>query len=151
MKWKLAVVLGCLACAAFAVEESEVLAEWLVETGDARVEIYKAADGTYEGRLCWLREPEYPAGDPEAGKPRRDRDNPDKALRDRPMQGLVFMTGFRYDGDGKWKGGKVYDAENGKTYSCKMTLKDRETLEIRGYIGVSLLGRNQTWKRHPGT
>lgn len=151
MKWKLAVVLGCLACAAFAVEESEVLAEWLVETGDARVEIYKAADGTYEGRLCWLKEPEYPAGDPEAGKPRRDRDNPDKALRDRPMQGLVFMTGFRYDGDGKWKGGKVYDAENGKTYSCKMTLKDRETLEIRGYIGVSLLGRNQTWKRHPGT
>ena len=151
MKWKLAVVLGCLACAAFAVEESEVLAEWLVETGDARVEIYKAADGTYEGRLCWLREPEYPAGDPEAGKPRRDRDNPDKALRDRPMQGLVFMTGFRYDDDGKWKGGKVYDAENGKTYSCKMTLKDRETLEIRGYIGVSLLGRNQTWKRHPGT
>ncbi len=151
MKWKLAVVLGCLACAAFAVEESEVLAEWLVESGDARVEIYKAADGTYEGRLCWLKEPEYPAGDPEAGKPRRDRDNPDKALRDRPMQGLVFMTGFRYDGDGKWKGGKVYDAENGKTYSCKMTLKDRETLEIRGYIGVSLLGRNQTWKRHPGT
>lgn len=151
MKWKLAVVLGCLACTAFAVEESEVLAEWLVESGDARVEIYKAADGTYEGRLCWLKEPEYPAGDPEAGKPRRDRDNPDKALRDRPMQGLVFMTGFRYDGDGKWKGGKVYDAENGKTYSCKMTLKDRETLEIRGYIGVSLLGRNQTWKRHPGT
>lgn len=151
MKWKLAVVLGCLACAAFAVEESEVLAEWLVESGDARVEIYKAADGTYEGRLCWLKEPEYPAGDPEAGKPRRDRDNPDKALRDRPMQGLVFMTGFRYDGEGKWKGGKVYDAENGKTYSCKMTLKDRETLEIRGYIGVSLLGRNQTWKRHPGT
>jgi uncharacterized protein (DUF2147 family) len=128
-----------------------VLAEWLVESGDARVEIYKAADGTYEGRLCWLKEPEYPAGDPEAGKPRRDRDNPDKALRDRPMQGLVFMTGFRYDGEGKWKGGKVYDAESGKTYSCKMTLKDRETLEIRGYIGVSLLGRNQTWKRHPGT
>lgn len=151
MKWKLAVVLGCIACAAFAVEESEVLAEWLVESGDARVEIYQVADGTYEGRLCWLKEPEYPVGDPEAGKPRRDRDNPDKALRDRPMQGLVFMTGFRYDGEGKWKGGKVYDAENGKTYSCKMTLKDRETLEIRGYIGVSLLGRNQTWKRHPGT
>ena len=151
MKWKLAVVLGCIASAAFAVEESEVLAEWLVETGDARVEIYKAADGTYEGRLCWLKEPEYPAGDPEAGKPRRDRDNPDKALRDRPIQGLVFMTGFKFDGDGKWKGGKVYDAESGKTYSCKMTLKDRDTLEIRGYIGVSLLGRNQTWKRHPGT
>ncbi|HRZ83632.1 MAG TPA: DUF2147 domain-containing protein, partial [Candidatus Hydrogenedentes bacterium] len=78
----------------------------------------------------------------------RDRENPDKSLRDRPIQGLVFMTGFKFDGDGKWKGGKVYDAESGKTYSCKMTLKDRDTLEIRGYIGVSLLGRNQTWKRH---
>ena len=120
----------------------------MVESGDARVEIYQGAGGTYEGRLCWLKEPEYPAGDPEAGKPKRDRENPDKALRDRPIQGLVFMTGFRYDGDGKWKGGKVYDAESGKTYSCKMTLKDRDTLEIRGYIGVSLLGRNQTWKRH---
>ena len=151
MKWSALLALVLLSGAAFAVEESEVLAEWVVETGDARVEIYKAADGTYEGRLCWLKEPEYPQGDPEAGKPKRDRENPDKSLRDRPIQGLVFMTGFKFDGDGKWKGGKVYDAESGKTYSCKMTLKDRDTLEIRGYIGVSLLGRNQTWKRHPGT
>ena len=148
MKWSALLALVLLSGAAFAVEESEVLAEWVVETVDARVEIYKAADGTYEGRLCWLKEPEYPQGDPEAGKPKRDRENPDKSLRDRPIQGLVFMTGFKFDGDGKWKGGKVYDAESGKTYSCKMTLKDRDTLEIRGYIGVSLLGRNQTWKRH---
>ena len=48
------------------------------------------------------------------------------------------------------EGGKakvVIDPENGKTYSCKITLKNNGDLTVRGFIGVSLLGRNTTWKR----
>ncbi|MBN1327649.1 MAG: DUF2147 domain-containing protein, partial [Candidatus Cloacimonetes bacterium] len=46
----------------------------------------------------------------------------------------------------KWKGGTIYDPESGKTYSCTMKLSG-DQLEIRGFIGISLLGRTEVWSR----
>jgi uncharacterized protein (DUF2147 family) len=57
------------------------------------------------------------------------------------------LDGFDYAGEGKWKNGRVYDPNSGKTYKCKLTLVDENTLELRGYIGISLLGRTETWSR----
>jgi uncharacterized protein (DUF2147 family) len=59
----------------------------------------------------------------------------------------VILTAFKFDGDGEWKGGDIYDPESGKTYSSYMYLKDRNTLKVRGYVGVSLFGRTETWTR----
>ena len=73
--------------------------------------------------------------------------NPDPALRDRLLMGLTIMDGFKPAGDGKWKGGRIYDPNSGKTYKCKLTLVDADTLELRGYIGISLLGRTESWSR----
>ena len=77
----------------------------------------------------------------------KDKLNPDPALRDRLLLGLTIMDGFTYAGGGKWKNGRIYDPNSGKTYKCKLTLVDENTLELRGYIGFSLLGRTETWMR----
>jgi uncharacterized protein (DUF2147 family) len=57
------------------------------------------------------------------------------------------MDGFTYSGEGKWKSGRIYDPNSGKTYKCKVTPVNENTLELRGYIGFSLLGRTETWTR----
>ena len=73
--------------------------------------------------------------------------NPDLNLRKKPVLGLEIVKGFAYAGDSKWVDGKVYDPKNGKTYSGKMTLVSPNQLNLRGFIGISLLGRTTTWTR----
>ena len=91
------------------------------------------------------------AGSPDDPEQRKQSDkdelNPDPELRERPLLGLTIMEGFTPAGEGKWKNGKIYDPNSGKTYKCKLTLVDSDTLNLRGYIGVSLLGRTETWTR----
>ncbi len=91
------------------------------------------------------------AGSPDNSDNRKPSDkdelNPDPALRDRPLLGLTIMEGFTRAGEGRWKNGRIYDPNSGKTYQCKLTLIDENTLELRGYIGISLLGRSETWTR----
>jgi uncharacterized protein (DUF2147 family) len=90
-------------------------------------------------------------GSPNASDDRPDRDvkNPDPALRDRLLTGLELFRGFSYDGDGRWTGGTIYDPNSGKTYRCIITWVDKNTLKVRGYIGVPMLGRTETWNRVP--
>lgn len=71
------------------------------------------------------------------------------ARKDQPILGMTIIDGMRKDGD-RWDGGHILDPENGKTYRCNMHLEDGgQKLVVRGYIGVSLLGRSQTWNRQP--
>lgn len=81
------------------------------------------------------------------GKPRTDVENPEAKLRTRPMLGLVFMEGFEFTGSNKWENGTIYDPKNGKTYSSYMKMLNANTIEVRGFIGFSLIGRSQTWTR----
>ncbi len=67
--------------------------------------------------------------------------------KDQPVIGMTIMRNMVKDG-GKYAGGRILDPENGKTYKCKMMLNQSgNLLEVRGFIGFSLLGRSQTWKR----
>lgn len=129
--------------------EDDVLGVWLTEPGDdgrAHVEITR--DGrTFSGRIVWLEKPVYDAGGPRPGEPRVDLNNPDPDLRERPVLGLPLLEGFTYNGRGTWVGGTIYDPSNGKTYTCKMWLEDDDTLKVRGYVGVPLLGRSAVWTR----
>ena len=69
--------------------------------------------------------------------------------KDQLIKGMTIITGMRQDGD-TWDGGEILDPESGKLYKCKMKLEDGgQKLVVRGYIGVSLLGRSQTWGRQP--
>lgn len=134
-------------------EADRILGLWKTEPDEdgelARVEISKRGE-VYAGKIVWLSEPEF--GDdqgPEwAGKTKVDRNNPDPELRDRPIIGLPLVQGFRYDGEGRWTGGTIYDPKKGKTYSCRMTLADDGSLDLRGYVlGMPFLGRTTTWTR----
>jgi uncharacterized protein (DUF2147 family) len=116
--------------------------------GEAHVEIY--ADGDqYSGRIVWLAEPVYPADDEEgmAGQEKVDRENPDEALRNKPIVGLVIVKGFKFDGKDTWRKGTIYDPDNGKTYKSKMKLESPDVLKVRGFIGISLIGRTTEWTR----
>lgn len=129
-----------------------ILGLWQTEPDDgdfARVRIVRDADGTYSGKIVWLNEPDFPASEgPEwEGKPKVDRKNPDPDLQSRPIIGLQIVQGFHYDGDNVWVDGSIYDPKKGKTYSCKMTLRDNGDLFVRGYIGFSFIGRTTTWTR----
>lgn len=66
--------------------------------------------------------------------------------KDKPIKGMVILWGLEKDGS-EWSGGRILDPNSGKEYKCMMKLKDEDTLEVRGYLGVSLLGRTQTWTR----
>lgn len=143
------VVLVLLGSVAFAGEDNGdiLLGKWVTEEGKGRVEIYKE-DGKYSGKIIWLKEPNYPEGDPLAGQPRRDLNNPDESEHDQPIIGLVVLHEFKYAGDNTWKKGTIYDPENGKTYKCTITLDEDGSLKVRGFIGISLIGRTSVWTRY---
>jgi uncharacterized protein (DUF2147 family) len=68
-------------------------------------------------------------------------------LKDQPIVGMTILTGMKPDGD-EFNGGKILDPGNGKLYKSKMALVDGgRKLNVRGYIGVPMLGRTQTWVR----
>ena len=66
--------------------------------------------------------------------------------KNKPVLGLVIIKGLKKKGD-FYEGGKITDPKNGKSYNCKMNLEGKDKLIVRGYIGISLFGRSQTWFR----
>jgi uncharacterized protein (DUF2147 family) len=128
-----------LFAASLPANETAIEGRWLTQEKDGWIRIMLVGD-SLEGRI---------AGAPPGSPSEREFDdrNPDPALRTRKLDGLTIMSGFEYDGDGRWKNGTVYDPNSGKTYRCTLTLIDPGTLKIRGYIGVSLFGRSETWTR----
>jgi uncharacterized protein (DUF2147 family) len=67
--------------------------------------------------------------------------------KNQPVTGMTIIWGMKKDGD-EWSGGKILDPKNGKVYGCKMHLiEDGKKLEVRGFVGFSLLGRSQVWER----
>jgi uncharacterized protein (DUF2147 family) len=133
--------LTCFAVCTSAAEQT-IEGTWLSADGDGLIEIRQTDAGPIGVIAGSALDPEHKNPD------RKDDLNPDLALRERPLLGLTIMTGFKAVGDSRWKGGSVYDPNSGKTYKCKLKLIDANTLEVRGYIGVSWLGRTETWTRH---
>jgi len=123
----------------------DILGVWLNEDKDAHVQIYKD-NGKYFGKIVWLKTPI----DEETGKPKLDDKNKDPKLQSRPVMGLLLLKDFVFDGDDEWEDGEIYDPKSGKTYSCYMEFPDKNdktNLKIRGYIGISLLGRTTYWTK----
>ena len=111
---------------------------WYNGQKNGKVQIYKAKDGKFYGKIVWLAEPNRD------GRPKLDIHNTDAKKRSRPLMGMVVLRGFKKVGGNEYEDGTIYDPKNGKTYSCKMELNG-DKLDVRGYVGVSLLGRTDTW------
>ncbi len=72
------------------------------------------------------------------------------ARKDQPVLGLTIIQGVKANAGepGQWDGGEILDPNNGKTYKVRMRLtQDGKALELRGYLGLPLIGRTQTWQR----
>ena len=121
-------------------DEADIEGRWLSGDGSGWIDI-RLVNGRPVGTAAGSTTAKE--GDP----PRLDDLNPDPALRDRPLQGITILQGFEYEGDHVWKGGNIYDPNSGKSYKSSMTLVDLNTLKVRGYIGISLFGRSDTWTR----
>lgn len=130
-----AALIGLCAVAWAADDSRAIEGIWETESG-GYVQIYQQGD-VWNGRVVGSRD----------GEARYDENNPDEAQRDRRLLGVVVLKGLTFAGDNEWEGGSIYSPDNGETYDARATLTDPDTLEARGYIGVSLLGRTQTWHR----
>jgi uncharacterized protein (DUF2147 family) len=123
------------------VRAATPLGTWYAEGGAARVRIEACGDALC-GRVVWLRSPLD-----EDGCALRDRNNPDPALRTRPIEGLEILRGLEPYPDGTWGDGTVYDPNSGRTYACRLALEGDDRLRLRGYLAVPMLGRTTTWIR----
>jgi len=136
----LILLFGILSFSGFSQNKDAILGKWINSTEEAHVEITKKGD-KYFGKIVWIKDPKGTEG-----TVKTDQKNPDASLRTRPILGLEILKDFIYD-DGKWTDGTIYDPKSGKTYSCNMSIKSNGQLSMRGYIGISLIGRSETWKR----
>ena len=119
-----------------------IIGTWHNSEKTSKIVIVKTKSGAYQGSVEWLKAPLD-----EAGKAKLDAKNPDKSLRSRPLMGMVVLTGLKSKGNDKFDGGKIYDPQTGNNYSCKAELKGANVLALRGFIGVALMGRTDTWTR----
>ncbi|MDD3807554.1 MAG: DUF2147 domain-containing protein [Candidatus Marinimicrobia bacterium] len=152
MKKRILVCLGIfllgIAGSAYSASGDDVLGLWYTEENESKVEIVRN-NGEYLGKIVWLDEAVYPADDPDAGKAKYDRNNPDEELRIRPLLGLQIVWGFTYDNkDNKWVKGRIYDPESGKTYNCTMWLDEVGNLHVKGSLDKwGVVGRTTVWTR----
>lgn len=114
---------------------------WWNAEKTAKIQVYEE-NGKYFGKIVHLETPKD-----ESGKPKTDIKNPNEKLRSRPRKGLVILQDLKYDSDGEYEDGEIYDPESGKTYSANAELVGKDKLDLRGYIGFSLIGRTSTWTR----
>ncbi len=135
------VVLFFVTSNVFAQQNDAILGVWKNGEGTGLIQVYKKGE-KYFGKLVWLKVPNDPDG-----KPRTDINNPEANLKSRPLKGLENLRDFEFKGDNKWEDGRIYDPKTGSDYSCSMKLIDENTLEVRGFVGVSLFGRTDVWKR----
>ncbi len=124
---------------------------WLLESKNAHVEIWSCAAqgrGPVCGRLVALLNPRGPDGKPVPPEQVVDFRNPDPTQRTRRLLDLVFLYDFKPTGDPNiFEDGTIYSAEDGKTYRANLKLQADGTLLLRGYVGVPMFGRSQTWTR----
>ncbi|AYN03395.1 DUF2147 domain-containing protein [Flavobacterium sp. 140616W15] len=123
------------------VQSQSVIGKWKTiddETGEAKsiVEVYEQSGKIY-GKIIRILRKEH-VNDVCSLCP--------GANKNKPILGMVIINGLKKDGD-EYKGGTILDPTTGKTYKCNITLDGVDKLKLRGFIGISLLGRTQYWSR----
>ncbi len=124
-----------------ATQAERIAGFWFNDAKSCIIEIY-VTDNKFFGKIAWLEEPLN-----EQGEVKKDTNNPDKSQQGNTVLGLILLKDFVYKNKNKWSDGTIYDPQNGKTYSCKLTLDKEGNLQVRGYIGISLIGRTTVWTK----
>jgi len=138
----LAIAISAVAVPAFAA--NGVYGLWLTEDGKGTIQIADCGPGPMEGTPCGTI---ATAAIPE-GEPTTDVNNDDPALRGEPIIGLTMLDGFEKSGD-KWKKGRIYNPEDGKSYKSSIRLDDDpNVLKVKGCI--AFFCQSQYWTRVGG-
>ncbi len=142
------IVTAFLATPLLAAESQGIKGVWQTEKKEdenrtAHVEISNCTDNPEQlcGKIIALEEPI----DPETGEPKRDKQNPEKNLRDRPVMGLLMLKGFDKKDDMTYVDGTIYSPRTGKTYESKIHLTKDGILKVTGY--VFFFSKTQDWTR----
>ncbi|MCK4751391.1 MAG: DUF2147 domain-containing protein [Bacteroidales bacterium] len=126
-------------------QADKIVGTWYNDDKTSAIQISKASNGKYFGKINWLEEPN------ENGKPKIDDDNPNPKLAKRPIMGLEIVRNFKYNSKNKkWEKGTIYDPKKGKTYDCFAWFEDGKynKLYLKGYVaGIKALGRKTQWTR----
>lgn len=132
----LLLILGpALATATPAFAADPVQRDWLVEDGSGRIRIAPCpGKANYMcGVVTWGTKP------PDS----KDVSNPDPALRNRLLLGLMILSDFKPVSPGRWSGGRIYDPNSGKTYASKMAVNAKGSLKVEGCVLILCVA--QTW------
>lgn len=118
-----------------------IVGAWESDEKDVRMEYFQDGDH-YSARLLWGNK--IVEADNVTSK--KDTKNPDQSLRSRNILGIVSLTGLKWSGK-EYTDGKIYDPPSGKTYNCKAWM-DGDKLQLRGYLGFSMMGKTVSWHRY---
>ena len=134
-KFLLGLALFISLCSLSRAADEGVVGRWTDPTGST-IEIARCAGGVC-ARLVGISK---------QAPTRFDSNNPDAALRTRALCGMEIGSGFHLNDPTHASGGTLYDPKSGKTYRGSMS-SDGDKLKLRGYVGVKLFGKSQTWTR----
>ena len=137
---KTLLIIALFLISTFSFAQDIMQGTWFNEEKTGKIQFFKQGD-KINGKIVWIKDPN------ENGKPRLDKENPDAKLKTRPILGMMNLKNFKTTGKGIWEDGEVYDPKNGKTYSCKMTLVSPTQLDVRGFIGISIIGRTSKFTK----
>lgn len=146
-KYILSFALLLLSLASFGQKSNKIVGTWLTQDGDSKVVISKSDNGSFNGTVVWLKNPTE-----DDGSEKLDKNNPEEKLQARKINGLTLLSGFSYDeDDDEWTDGTIYDPKSGNTYKCYMWFDGNPNkLQVKGYIGFSLIGKKVSWTRVVG-
>ena len=112
-----------------------LVGNWWTEGKEGKMKIEKTKSGRFQVILLGGKE-----------ENKKDVNNPDPKLRDRKLKGIVIMWNLKFE-DGEYVDGYCYNPRDGNTYRVKMKITGPNTLRLRGYLLVPLLGQSQDWTR----
>ncbi|MCL2246420.1 MAG: DUF2147 domain-containing protein [Lentimicrobiaceae bacterium] len=123
----------------FGQSEDAIVGTYLKADGKSKVEFYKSGS-TYSGKIVWLQQP-----NDKNGQPKKDVENSDKSLRERPLMGLITISGLKYAGAGSYIEGKAYRPAEGDEIKLKIKLNGDGTINVTGSkYGFS---KTEVWKK----
>ncbi len=108
---------------------------WWTEGKEGKMKIEKTKSGRYQVIIVSGKDED-----------KKDVKNPDPKQRERKLKGIVIMWNLKFE-DGEYVDGYCYNPRDGNTYRVKMKITGKNSLRIRGYLLVPLLGQSQDWER----
>lgn len=116
-------------------DADKIVGTYFTDGNEAKVTVARN-NNKYYGTLVWTNVSDA-----------ADKKNPDQNRRKDKLVGKVVLKDLAYNGKDTWENGTVYDPKSGKTYKCIVTIDKDGNLEVRGFVGVSFVGKTTVWTK----